>query len=360
MRQSARVSEVSDRVVDTASDGNESETDLRGLRSVAQLNTLHSLAATLNSLGAIEEIANAITAELRTIIDYHNCRVYVLQEDGLTLRPIAFRGDLFSEYERETYDELVTVIGEGITGHVAQARESLLTPDANEVPFSVVIPGTDDDLLESMLAVPMLAGDDVVGVIVLSSLGYGMFDEIDRRLLEVLASHAGVAFQNATLLAATRESARASGTLLQLSQTLTSKRTLGDIFQAAIETIPSIVASRAVAAYVQDRETGGFKAARLHAVEGVQLRPRASIADVPREVADAFLTAGEEPLVVTREVALQVPKELWILDELSDVLVTPLRWDPDGFGAIIVVGELDSSGFGEREIRVSRGIADIT
>src|SRR5439155_22730904 len=52
--------------------------------------------------------------------------------------------------------------------------------------------------------------------------------------------------------------------------------------------------------------------------------------------------------------------ELWILDDLSDVLVTPLRWDPDGFGAIIVVGERHGSGFGEREIRVSRGIADIT
>jgi PAS domain S-box-containing protein len=329
-------------------------------RMVAQLDMLHSLGAKLNALGDVEEIGTAITSELRSILDYHNCRVYLLQSDNETLLPIAFQGELFTEYEEETLDELVSKLGEGITGTVAATRTSLLTPDAREVPFSVTIAGTDDDLLESMLAVPMLAGEDVVGVIVLSSLGYAMFDEVDQRLLEVLAAHAGVAFQNATLLATAREAARASGTLLQLSQTLTSKRTLGDIFQAAIETIPSIVASRAVAAYVQDPETGGFKAARLHAVEGVRLRPRASIADVSREVADAFLTGGDEPFVVTREVALQVPKELWFLDELSDVLVTPLRWDPDGFGAIVVVGKLDDSGFGEREIRVSRGIADIT
>jgi len=329
-------------------------------RMVGQLDMLHSLGAKLNALGDVEEIGTAITSELRSILDYHNCRVYLLQSDNETLLPIAFQGELFTEYEQETLDELVSKLGEGITGMVAATRTSLLTPDAREVPFSVTIAGTDDDLLESMLAVPMLAGEDIVGVIVLSSLGYAMFDEVDQRLLEVLAAHAGVAFQNATLLATAREAARASGTLLQLSQTLTSKRTLGDIFQAAIETIPSIVASRAVAAYVQDRETGGFKPARLHAVDGVKLRPRASIADVPREVADAFLTGGEEPFVITREVALQVPRELWFLDELSDVLVTPLRWDPDGFGAIIVVGRLDDSGFGEREIRVSRGIADIT
>ena len=45
---------------------------------------LHSLAAKLNSLGSVAEIGSAITAELRTIVDYHNCRVYVLQEDGRT------------------------------------------------------------------------------------------------------------------------------------------------------------------------------------------------------------------------------------------------------------------------------------
>ena len=47
-----------------------------------------------------------------------------------------------------------------------------------------------------MLAVPMIAGDEVVGVIVLSKLGFAQFDEDDRRLLEVLASHAAVALQN--------------------------------------------------------------------------------------------------------------------------------------------------------------------
>src|SRR5262249_49795022 len=51
------------------------------LRWAAQLDMLHSLAATLNMLGDVEEIASAITAELRTIIDYHNCRVYLLQPD---------------------------------------------------------------------------------------------------------------------------------------------------------------------------------------------------------------------------------------------------------------------------------------
>ena len=169
-------------------------------RSGAQLDMLHSFAAKLNVLTETTEIGGTITGELRTIIDYHNCRVYLMQPDRVTLMPIAFRGEMTTEYFEEDLDALITALGEGITGTVAATRESLLTPDAREVPFSVTIEGTEDDLLESMLAVPMVAGDDVIGVIVLSSLGYGMFDDEDQRMLEVLAPHAAAAFQNARLL----------------------------------------------------------------------------------------------------------------------------------------------------------------
>jgi len=67
-------------------------------RSDAQLDMLHSVAAKLNVLSDTAEIGNTITSELRTIIDYHNCRVYVLQPDGRTLLPVAFSGDISTEY----------------------------------------------------------------------------------------------------------------------------------------------------------------------------------------------------------------------------------------------------------------------
>ena len=235
-------------------------------RSAAQLNMLHSLAAKLGALGSIEAIGEAITAELHTIVDYHNCRVYHLQPDGRTLHPVAFRGEHFSEYEEETLEELVTDVGEGMTGWVAETGRSLLTPNAQEVEFAVQIEGTDD-IVESMLLVPTKLGDRVNGVIVLSSLGYGRFDEQDLQVLEVLAPHAASAFENASLLAAEREAARSSAALLELSQTLVGRHTVGDILQEAIETIPSLMPCAAVGAYVRDVETGSFRVARLHAVE---------------------------------------------------------------------------------------------
>jgi signal transduction histidine kinase/putative methionine-R-sulfoxide reductase with GAF domain len=330
------------------------------LRSAAELDMLHSLAAELNMLGDVEEIGSAITAELRTIIDYHNCRVYLLQPDGVTLFPIAFRGELFTDYATETLADLVTTVGEGITGHVAATKTSLLTADAREVSFSVTIPGTDDDLLESMLAVPMVAGDSVVGVIVLSKLGYAQFDLDDQRLLEVLASHAAVAFQTAQLLDAERRQTRISGSLLSLSQALTAERTVGEIFQRAIETVPTIVECVAAAAYTRDHETGAFRVARVIPVGPTPIKPRAEIAEVPKEVAEAFLLSETTPFVLPQELAAQVPADLRFLDAHGAILVAPLRWDPDGFGAIVVVGEPDGAGFGDADLSYAQGIADIT
>ncbi len=328
------------------------------IRSVAQLNMLHSLAAKLNALGDVGEIGAAITGELRTIIDYHNCRVYLLMPDERTLMPIAFRGEIWEEYEEETIEELITLVGEGLTGHVAATGESLLTPNAQEVEFAVQIPGTAD-VVESMLLVPMKTGERVLGVIVLSSLGYAKFDEEDRRLLEVLASHAAVAFDNATLFQAEREAAETSGALLRLSKTLTSKRSIGDILQEAIETVPSLVTCSALGAYVRDPETHGFRLARALEVQEGVMRQRAAIADVPPDVATAFLFSETEPFRIPVETVREVPPDLWITREAGEVLVAPLRWEPDGFGALVMVAPTPDGAFDDDHLRLAQGIADL-
>ena len=58
--------------------------DEEELRSAAQLRFLHSLALRLNALDDVGLIAEAITTELKTLIDYHACRIYLLQDDGET------------------------------------------------------------------------------------------------------------------------------------------------------------------------------------------------------------------------------------------------------------------------------------
>jgi diguanylate cyclase (GGDEF)-like protein len=164
----------------------------RDVRSIAHMKMLQSLSGKLNRLNDVRELGNEIAAELRSLIDYHNCRVFVV--DGEDLVPIAFRGEFVVETVALPLELLRTKIGTGITGRCAETGESLLIHDAANCEFGSRIPGTPI-IEESLLAVPLRYGARVVGVIVLSKLGLDQFDEDDVRLLEVLASHAAVAVE---------------------------------------------------------------------------------------------------------------------------------------------------------------------
>ncbi|MEA2580161.1 MAG: hypothetical protein QOE83_1053 [Actinomycetota bacterium] len=328
----------------------------QAVRSGAELDMLHSLAAKLNSLSDVGEIGNAITGELHTIIDYHNCRVYLLQTDGITLLPVAFHGTLFSEYERESVEDLVTLMGEGITGQVAERRESLLTADARLIDYSVVIEGTED-ILESMLAVPMTAGDKLVGVIVLSSLGFGKFDENDQRLLEVLASQAAVAFENAKLFQAEREAAETSAALLRLSQALTGMSSPVDILTEALTTVSTLVPSDTLAAYTRDESTGDFRAKSILS-DDETAKPLGEIGAVSAELATAMMVSDVEPFIIPKDLVAQVPPEHWILPDARETMVAPLHWEPDGFGALILIARSPDATFSPADLRLARGVAD--
>src|SRR5207245_5888752 len=106
-----------------------------------------------------------------------------------------------------------------ITGHVAETGQALLVGDAAKSEFGEQIAGTAE-IEESLLAVPLRFGSRVIGVIVISKLGLDQFDEDDLRVLEVLAGHASVAFENARLYEAQKREAEGAKALLAFAREL--------------------------------------------------------------------------------------------------------------------------------------------
>ncbi len=328
--------------------------DERELRSVAQLRFLHGLAPRLNALDDVGAIARAITVELQTLIDYHNCRIYLLLEDGITLWPIVFRGSL-GEYESETFEELVTVVGEGITGHAVEVGRTHYAPDALNDPVGVQIEGTSQ-IDESILAVPMKIGERVNGVIVLSNLGIDQFDGEDIRVLEVLASHAAVAFENARLLQQEREAAETASALLGLSQALTGAHETTTVLERVTVAVPSLIESSAVFSYLRDPETGVF---RLATQRGLSADQERAITEVQPEIAANLLSSLSEAFILPAEVAASLPREYLVFDEPRPAIILPLRWEPDGLAVLVATAKTPGSTFSDRDLSLARGMGDI-
>jgi diguanylate cyclase (GGDEF)-like protein len=198
-------------------------------RRAAQLTVLQQSARRMSASLMREEVGRAVVEETRRVLDYHNARVYLLEPPD-DLVPVAFEGRV-GAYEKVDLDILRTKVGEGFTGWVAQNRTPLRVDDVLADPRGATIPGTDD-VDESMLVVPMLHDDAMLGVITLSKLGLRQFDVEDLRLLTIMADQAATAFAGARHLAEARRLAAELRQLLDMSSALS--RTLDPVAVAAL------------------------------------------------------------------------------------------------------------------------------
>jgi diguanylate cyclase (GGDEF)-like protein len=316
----------------------------RDVRSIAHLKMLQSLTGKLNRLADVREIGDAIAAELRSLVDYHNCRVFVC--DGDELLPVAFLGDLSSNTASLSLDLLRTRVGEGITGRCAELGESIVVADAANCEFGRQIEGTDP-IEESLLAVPLRYGTRVVGVIVVSKLGLDQFDEDDVRLLEVLAGHAAVAVENASLYDSARREAESATALLEFSRELAAVSGPEEIAEIAVDLAASIIGSSRTVLWLEDDH------ARLvpKAFHGVEAEDRVRLATL--EIRTAQLDHREEPYF-----SRPADYEKFLEDPpLPGVTyaVAPFQLDRRMGCITAVVSDED---FGERELRLLAGIAD--
>jgi diguanylate cyclase (GGDEF)-like protein len=228
----------------------------RDLRSIAHLKMLQSLAGKLNQLNDVKRIAATIADELRSLIDYHNCRVYVAEDELLV--PVAFRGQLVAYEGEEQEAEILTCrFGEGITGTAAERATSLLIPNALACEFAVDVPGTDE-IDESMIATPLTYGARVIGVIVISKLGIDQFDEDDVRLLEVLAGNASVALENARLYEAQRREAQNAKSLLLFADAVAKAPSLESIAEQTTRVTSDLLGARLSGLWLADEATGDY------------------------------------------------------------------------------------------------------
>jgi HD-GYP domain-containing protein (c-di-GMP phosphodiesterase class II)/putative methionine-R-sulfoxide reductase with GAF domain len=262
----------------------------RDVRSIAHLKMLQSLAGKLNRLNDVRQIGEVIADELRLLIDYHNCRVSVLEGDWVV--PIAFRGELLSR-SGERVDFPRTRIGEGITGHVAETSEPLLVENTLECEFAVMIPGTHM-IEESQIAVPLCYGARVIGVIAISKLGVGQFDEDDVRLLEVLAGQASVALENARLYEAQRREADHLKALLEFTGAISEAGTPDAIGSETVRAAARLLGGKRCALWLPDENDDFRISAEANADDEPTTLDGAALRDAICEGTEPFLLLTSE------------------------------------------------------------------
>ena len=198
----------------------------RGLAEVSG-----QLAATLDVAEATERVVAAATALFRV----RRAVLFEVDEPGATVVGIAAAGD--GEPARWLGRPLP--LGGTLAGRAVVDRRPAACADlVSEVGPS--LPPWARDLLQhegnaSGIAVPVLAGARVAGVLVLVAPAGRVFGDEERRLLAAFADHATLALQTTSVLAASEAKRRAAQALLDAARTFGSALPLDEALDLAAE-----------------------------------------------------------------------------------------------------------------------------
>ncbi len=88
-------------------------------------------------------------------------------------------------------------VGVGVTGRVAATRETLLIPDLSQV--ELASPMLRERGINSVVAIPLIVEDELIGVVHCGSEAYAQFVDEDARLLQLMADRIAFAVHQAAL-----------------------------------------------------------------------------------------------------------------------------------------------------------------
>ena len=156
---------------------------------VDTLETLAAIGREMSSILDLDQLLTRIASLTKRLIDYRTFGILLLNEATQELEM-----KLAVSYGKGAESKRMK-LGEGLVGWAAQHKEPVLVADVSQDPRYVNL--VDD--ARSELVIPMLVKDRCVGVFDLESPELDAFTKTHKELLELLASQAAVAIDNARL-----------------------------------------------------------------------------------------------------------------------------------------------------------------
>ena len=159
-------------------------------------------------------------------------------------------------------------LGEGMTTEVLRTRRplrvgSMAEQQAHGAVVGMYEEGDAGTLLPSWLGVPIISGDEAIGVVAFSGQGENAFTEADERLVSTIASSMGVALENARLfeqtnllLTETNERAAELSIINSVQQALAAKLDTQEMYDLVGDKIQEIFDAQSVDISVIDRVAG--------------------------------------------------------------------------------------------------------
>jgi PAS domain S-box-containing protein len=335
----------------------------------------------------VEEAIAKQAAELATVAEVSTTTATTLEPERLVQSVVDVTKERFGLYHAHIYlldaegDNLTLTAGAGEVGHkmVAQGwqipldREQSLVARAARTRQGVIINDVraEPDFMPNELlpetraemAVPVIAGDKVLGVFDVQSDQPGSFSQEDVNIYSTLAAQVGIALQNARQFEQTQAALAQSDKLFAASRSLTQAADLQELVKAVVSTLNIPRINRALLSTFNYDSTGSLESLDIianwwngagHEVTVIGTHyPLEVIRAMPMFVSPTPVffndTLNDERV---DNVTLELVKQL----NLRTVAILPLHLGSHQIGALVLEGE-EVHNFTQDETRLFSALA---
>ena len=313
----------------------------------ALYDTSRLITARLDLASVLDRISRSVTA----LIGSTGCGIGLLDAEGRRLVHAAAHG-----FKTEEWRGLAMPVGDGIIGRCAESRAPILVDDIRRDPRSERRDVDEREGIRSMLCVPMMRGDRLLGVISAISTRAAAFAPHHQRVLEAFGEQAGIAIHNAQLFEDSVRRTRETRALLGAGRAVTASLDVEETIRVILEEARSVLGVASCGLLAIDPATGDLvsKASLdlpAELASQIRLRPGQGLTGIavaeqrPVQSADLW----EDPRVLFPD----LPRRAG----LRSMLAVPMRLGARAIGAILVMRP-DVHTFSQAEEELLLALAD--
>lgn len=206
------------------------------------LETSYEISRRLSTILEQQQLLTEVVNEVRNAFGYYHVHIYLLNETGENLKMAGGSGPAGKALLSSGHQ---LNMGQGIVGQVARDQNPILVEDVTTAPNWLPNPLLPETKAE--IAVPILFGSQLLGVLDVQHHIPGRLLEEDMAILQAIASQLAIALQNARLYEQAQSRARREAMLNTIGQKIQNATTIESVLQIATQELgQNLAVQRAV------------------------------------------------------------------------------------------------------------------
>src|SRR5438874_212406 len=216
-------------------------------RKLSELSFLHEVAQLASSARDWDEMLRIVIERTTDAMGAEVSSLYLLERSDNLLRLVATNG-----LNRGGIGRATLRLGEGIVGWVANARVPLAARDVRTEPRWKWVPEVDEKRFVSMLSVPVVIRDEVIGVMNVQTVEARDFGREEIDFLQTIANQIAGIIEKGRLQREAERKLREVSALFEVSNVLTSTLDLDEVLALVVDRLVRVYPGASGAIFLRE------------------------------------------------------------------------------------------------------------